>query len=322
MSLLCEHSAPFLGTWPASGMTRTGAASELPMWEPPTPGSGSSSSPGPDLLPTPEAKLANSGPDYARADREGSGGDDLVTTVARQSWPNLPTPVANDWRGANAQRAQDDGRQTTLADVFTPGHLLPTPMTTDAKLAGPADANRHDPGLRAVDSLLPTPSVADGLGGHLSRSGERGEEMLLPGIAKAASTGGLLPTPTATERGRTPEQAEQRIHGQATLQGGPDLSSVAALLPGTLGRMARHEVLLPTPNPFHLTNSEDPDEWLERRKEVQERTGTRHAPALPVVAKSVTEGRPLYQGGQGPTRWSPGDPTSPPSDDGSEDWDE
>ncbi|QHB37286.1 DNA methylase [Gordonia phage Gudmit] len=35
------------------------------------------------LLPTPEAKLANSGPDYARAVRAGSGGDDLITTAAR-----------------------------------------------------------------------------------------------------------------------------------------------------------------------------------------------------------------------------------------------
>lgn len=37
------------------------------------------------LLPTPEAKLSDSGPDYARANRAGSGGDDLVTTI----WKNL-----------------------------------------------------------------------------------------------------------------------------------------------------------------------------------------------------------------------------------------
>lgn len=35
------------------------------------------------LLPTPEAKSATAGPDYARADRPGSGGDDLVTTVCK-----------------------------------------------------------------------------------------------------------------------------------------------------------------------------------------------------------------------------------------------
>ena len=35
------------------------------------------------LLPTPEAKLARSGPDYARANRPGSGGDDLTTVAAK-----------------------------------------------------------------------------------------------------------------------------------------------------------------------------------------------------------------------------------------------
>lgn len=35
------------------------------------------------LLPTPEAKLASSGPDYARMNRDGSGGDDLTTTIWR-----------------------------------------------------------------------------------------------------------------------------------------------------------------------------------------------------------------------------------------------
>lgn len=36
--------------------------------------------------------------------------------------------------------------------------------------------------------LLPTPSVADGMGGHLSRSGARSGELLLPGVAKAMSS--------------------------------------------------------------------------------------------------------------------------------------
>lgn len=43
------------------------------------------------LLPTPEAKLATSGPDYARMNREGSGGDDLATALHL-----LPTPKAGD----------------------------------------------------------------------------------------------------------------------------------------------------------------------------------------------------------------------------------
>ncbi len=39
--------------------------------------------------------------------------------------------------------------------------------------------------------LLPTPSVADGMGGHATRSGSRSDELLLPGVAKAAAEGKL-----------------------------------------------------------------------------------------------------------------------------------
>ena len=69
--------------------------------------------------------------------------------------------------------------------------------------------------------------------------------------------------------------------------------------------------LLPTPNPFHMNNSESPDAWMERRAEVEARTGTRHGPALSVVVESAVEGAPLYQR-NGPRRWC-GDRTNPPS---------
>ena len=51
--------------------------------------------------------------------------------------------------------------------------------------------------------------------------------------------------------------------------------------------------LLPTPNAFHMGNTETPDEWRARRLDVFKRTGTRHGPALSVVALSVVEGNPL-----------------------------
>ena len=56
-SLLCEHLDVFSGTWPTSGMTRSGVAYELPTWEPATDGSGCSCSPG-DVrhLPTPTSR--------------------------------------------------------------------------------------------------------------------------------------------------------------------------------------------------------------------------------------------------------------------------
>ena len=49
--------------------------------------------------------------------------------------------------------------------------------------------------------------------------------------------------------------------------------------------------LLPTPNPFHAGNEEEPDEWRARRADVFQRTGTRHGPALGVVAKSLMPGQ-------------------------------
>lgn len=51
--------------------------------------------------------------------------------------------------------------------------------------------------------------------------------------------------------------------------------------------------LLPTPNPFHMGNTEDPETWRARRLDVFKRTGTRHGPALSVVALSIAQGKPL-----------------------------
>lgn len=63
----------------------------------------------------------------------------------------------------------------------------------------------------------------------------------------------------------------------------PDVASCGPPLP----------VLLPTPNPFHMGNTEQPDVWRARRLDVFTRTGTRHGPALSVVALSIEQGDPL-----------------------------
>jgi DNA (cytosine-5)-methyltransferase 1 len=47
-------------------------------------------------------------------------------------------------------------------------------------------------------TLFPTPSVADGIGGHLTRSGDRSDELLLPGVARHLA---LLPTPAVNDMG-------------------------------------------------------------------------------------------------------------------------
>ena len=62
-----------------------------------------------------------------------------------------------------------------------------------------------------------TPSVADGMGGHLTRGGARNNELLLPGQAKAAMAG--WPTPDTNERGGPQDPAKRRAGGHSvTLQ--------------------------------------------------------------------------------------------------------
>lgn len=240
---LCGHSAVYSGTWPTSGMTRSGSAYELPTWAPPTAGSGCSSSPGreaptpvPSLLPTPEAKLSDSGPDYARANREGSGGDDLTTTIHRHLLPTptgtnshgnghnsrgepllpavaaslLPTPTARDWKGANQR-----GDATCLPGALIPMVSDQAPPDSNPLFDGEGTAtwlarrervkqtanNGNGMGmpLTIAVQLLPTPSVADAMGGHLTRSGARSGELLLPGVARDLASRGESTNPPSDD---------------------------------------------------------------------------------------------------------------------------
>ncbi|ALM17643.1 DNA cytosine methyltransferase [Mycobacteroides abscessus] len=78
--------------------------------------------------------------------------------------------------------------------------LLPTPAASRyPSNRSPSAGASVRPSLDSITDLLPTPSVADGTGGHLTRSGVRGDELLLPGVAKAYAEGALLPTPKATD---------------------------------------------------------------------------------------------------------------------------
>jgi len=58
---------------------------------------------GTKLFPTPEAKNAHAGQDFARADRPNSGGDDLVTALVKEAL--LCTPTASDGTGGKLSRS-------------------------------------------------------------------------------------------------------------------------------------------------------------------------------------------------------------------------
>lgn len=102
-------------------------------------------------------------------------------------------------------RASDVGACHQRARVF----ILARPADADrdtvrqqpepeSRRGRPAVAGRDRSGT-VRNPLLPTPSVADGTGGHVTRSGERVGELLLGGVARAYAEGTLLPTPRATD---------------------------------------------------------------------------------------------------------------------------
>lgn len=107
------------------------------------------------LLPTPEEKLARSGPDYARMARPESGGDDLTTAVARLAL--LPTPSASNYGTNQGGAAGRVGPVRESLDTmarngrFDPT-LLPTPKESDGPKGGP--------GMRGSSGDLSMPSVA------------------------------------------------------------------------------------------------------------------------------------------------------------------
>lgn len=145
---LCGHSEPYSEIWPTCGMTRAGAAYELPTLGPHIPATAFSSPPG--LLPTPEAKLAHSGPDYARMSRAESGGDDLTTAL----WRLLPTPAARD-AGRGKGHTHERGRPLSE----TVHQLLPTPQAREGDnsargMSATSAAKRYGQGKRNLDDAI------------------------------------------------------------------------------------------------------------------------------------------------------------------------
>ncbi|SHQ58395.1 phage DNA methylase [Mycobacteroides abscessus subsp. abscessus] len=98
------------------------------------------------LLPTPAASDGARGPDYARVGRDGSGGDDLITTVFR-TLALLPTPSACDSSGGGQSLDKRQGHTRQLVDY--------------ALLDGTPRWGKYEPAIRrweAITREAPSPT--------------------------------------------------------------------------------------------------------------------------------------------------------------------
>lgn len=211
------------------------------------------------LLKTPTAQLAVNGGSQ-HPDKRTAGGHG--PTLADQVEHLLPTPRAADGMTETMEttRARMQGGARHRGTLEEAAALLPTPTTTTGRNSRHHDTSRGDDLPEAI-RYLPTPSVADGTGGHLTRSGDRGDELLLPGVAKALAAGQLLPTPGATDgKGGSAPIGRTREGRQRTPLDGDLPSAVGHLLPtpaardgkgrdmpGRQGGKSLPDTLLPTP---------------------------------------------------------------------------
>lgn len=191
--------------WPKSGMMQNGRAYRLPNVEPRTKGKGCGFWRTPDSnchrrpsskermewkiknkmpisindqvkWPTPMANP--SGPDFARINREKSGGDSLATTVARSFYP---TPQHRDWKG-KSQRGNYGNTNDCLPNTVN-GQLNPDWVEwlmgwpigwTESESMGKKSFELYMRKINAgswwdVDPYETTPRVATGIKNRVSR---------------------------------------------------------------------------------------------------------------------------------------------------------
>lgn len=173
--------------------------------------------------PTPEAKNASSGPDLARRNRPGSGGDDLVTTVERAIWL---TPAASD---ANGEREPDGKRSTGLnTQAVSTSSSAGSRARTSPTLASELVWTGIDPGS-GTNSIVSLASFARG--SWLSRTSEDslfGESMPFSDawpIEGMTRSGRLYERPMLKRRTVGSGSSSSRIDDWLTPNATPDATS-------------------------------------------------------------------------------------------------
>lgn len=141
-----------------------------------------------NMWPTPESKLASSGPDYARATRDGSGGDDLCTAVARD-WP---TPKAID--AHDAARLDKDMNVMSVGGDYLKDAIRrcsPTSMSSSGAFPVKTSPSRASvPVLTLASAADSGGSSADSLASYdpVSRSWKMSQVCLWAGLDEYSET--------------------------------------------------------------------------------------------------------------------------------------
>tara|TARA_R110001606_G_scaffold297111_1_gene444864 strand:+ start:88 stop:1383 length:1296 start_codon:yes stop_codon:yes gene_type:complete len=172
----------------------------------------------------------------------------------------LPTTRAQNGEDRNNKIYERDASQPQNLENALAVTLLPTPIVSDAKGTGPADANRDTTQLRAMNILLPTVTTQE------SHSGP--SQLNRNTVPLNALVQGLLPTPVASEgtKASAAQSSSRRaetgqvfltniIHDVAVENGKPVPSGnlLGTSSTSSAGGLSSKEVVLPTPT----TNGND-----------------------------------------------------------------
>lgn len=112
--------------------------------------------------------------------------------------PTQPQPIAS-WNPARDVWERPDSMGLLCEHLAVFSETFPTSGMTrgGTAYALPTWAQHTTDSASSSSPSVPTPPVADAMGGHLTRSGARSTELLLPGVAKSLA----LPTPTSADAG-------------------------------------------------------------------------------------------------------------------------
>ena len=226
---------------------------------------------------------------------------DVVRPGPERDLTLLPTPVSDNSRGLPSSGTDYASLPNAVVS------LLPTPTSSDSKASGSAGYGGNE-FCTLTDATVRQPNRWGDYAAAITRwehvigrpapdpteAGAKGNPRLSPKFVEWLMG---LPAGHVTDVGLTRnEQLKALGNGVVPQQAA---AATRAFLEDTYQVPAGAPAvdvegpLLPTPNGFHMGNTEQPDEWRRRRADVFKRTGTRHGPALSVVALSIEQGDPL-----------------------------